>query len=477
VGLKFFDWFAGIGGFRLGLEQAGHTCVGACEINKHARKIYAARFGHEPMFGDINLVRPEEIPEADLWCGGFPCQDLSTAGRRAGIGGARSGLVWKLLELVEAVRPRWLFLENVAGLISSNQGEDFKALLARLDESRFVGAWKTFDAQHFGIPQRRRRVFIVSRDLGAAGPSPSEVLFESEGLLGDLAESVPSGSSAAPSTRESPEACGGASPERGADPGRSGSVVPYRVNAAESCAKKDHAAATDTARCLDQPGGFAANQGGTIALEYPSRPSHALRARPNCAHREDVETYIVEPATLLQTPVCIDLRNGVETGNLAHPLQGGGQGDGRGRCINAIPHVVTVANGVEQDRAAALLSSSRSCRRGDLDSETFVVDPASVIPFDTTQITCPDSRAHPRPGSPCHPLAASPHPPAIAATIRACDGHHGYSSPRGDGCDNLIPILEVDGRQGVRVSARSSATERGSTGGVGVSHVRRLTPT
>ena len=103
MGLKFFDWFAGIGGFRLGLEQAGHTCVGACEINKHARKIYAARFGHEPMFGDINLVRPEEIPEADLWCGGFPCQDLSTAGRRAGIGGARSGLVWKLLELVEAL--------------------------------------------------------------------------------------------------------------------------------------------------------------------------------------------------------------------------------------------------------------------------------------------------------------------------------------------------------------------------------------
>jgi DNA (cytosine-5)-methyltransferase 1 len=92
--VKFASFFSGIGGFELGLTRAGHECVWACEIDPFARAVYQARFGRAPA-EDVTRVSPEEIPEADLWCGGFPCQDLSTAGKRAGLGaGTRSGLVW-----------------------------------------------------------------------------------------------------------------------------------------------------------------------------------------------------------------------------------------------------------------------------------------------------------------------------------------------------------------------------------------------
>lgn len=208
--MKFFDWFSGVGGIRLGLERAGHACVGACEIDAFARKVYSARFGHAPEFEDIRSVRAAALPAADLWAGGFPCQDLSTAGKRAGLGdraapgSTRSGLVWTWLGLVGQVRPKWLLMENVPGLLHSNKGEDFGALLAALDDLGYVGAWRVLDAQNFGVPQRRRRVFVLARDSRTVGPDPSEVLLESEGVRGRASAglaarpSAPRGASAGP---------------------------------------------------------------------------------------------------------------------------------------------------------------------------------------------------------------------------------------------------------------------------------------
>lgn len=180
--MRAASWFAGIGGFDLALRRAGHEVVGACEIDPFARKVYAARFVVPPWFrSDINEVVPDAIPEADLWCGGFPCQDLSVAGKRDGFSGARSGIVWRWLDLAAGCRPRWILMENVPGMLSVDGGAGFGALIARLDELGYVGAWACLDARHFGVPQRRRRIFILACRAGIGDPGAVLALTESRG--------------------------------------------------------------------------------------------------------------------------------------------------------------------------------------------------------------------------------------------------------------------------------------------------------
>lgn len=182
--LAFCDFFSGIGGFRLGLERAGHRGVFACEMAPFARSVYGARFGREPEASDVERLDGADVPGSDLWCAGFPCQDVSGAGvrddGRAGVDGPRTGLIWRLLGLVADVRPRWLLLENVPGILSVDDGRGFGRLLARLDDIGYLGAWRVLDAQFFGVPCRRRRVFILARDARAEGAHPASVLLDAE---------------------------------------------------------------------------------------------------------------------------------------------------------------------------------------------------------------------------------------------------------------------------------------------------------
>jgi DNA (cytosine-5)-methyltransferase 1 len=179
------DWFSGIGGFRLAFERAGHEVVASCEIEEFARAVYEHRFGEAPTWKDVQRVHPEAIPPADIWTAGFPCQDASSAGLRRGLGPeTRSGLIFDLLKLAAVCRPKWLLLENVPGLLSVEKGRGFGRLLLALDDLGFDVAWRVLDAQFFGVPQRRRRVFIVAGDP-RAGADPRAVLFEPEGVSGD----------------------------------------------------------------------------------------------------------------------------------------------------------------------------------------------------------------------------------------------------------------------------------------------------
>ena len=175
--LKVASFFAGIGGFDLGFEKAGMKIVFQCEIDKFCQKVLNKHWAKVPLLGDINKVSFESIPKADLWCGGFPCQDVSLAnqGKRKGIGGDRSGLFFKFAELVSKGKPNWLVIENVPGLLNSNHGEDFKLLLQTLDEFGYGISWRVLDAKYFGTPQRRRRVYVIGsyRSLLA-----SEILFD-----------------------------------------------------------------------------------------------------------------------------------------------------------------------------------------------------------------------------------------------------------------------------------------------------------
>jgi DNA (cytosine-5)-methyltransferase 1 len=178
--LKVASFFAGIGGFDLGLEQVGMEIVFQCEINKFCQKILNKHWPDAKLHDDINKIKPSDIPgNVQVWCGGFPCQDLSSAnqGKRKGLKGERSGLFYKYAELIEHHKPRWVIIENVPGLLNSHQGKDFQILLQKLDEFGYGVSWRVFDAKYFGTPQRRRRVYIVA-SFGSL--RSAQVLFESE---------------------------------------------------------------------------------------------------------------------------------------------------------------------------------------------------------------------------------------------------------------------------------------------------------
>ena len=176
--MKHASFFSGVGGLDLGFERAGIQTVSVSEIDPYANSVLAERFPDAPNLGSITEVKANDIPEADIWSGGFPCQDLSVAGKRAGFAGKRSSLAFTFLDLVEQRRPRWLVLENVPGLFSSNGGADFGRLLYEMEQLRYGVSWRTLDARYFGVAQRRRRVFLVaSLESDRAG----EVLFECEG--------------------------------------------------------------------------------------------------------------------------------------------------------------------------------------------------------------------------------------------------------------------------------------------------------
>lgn len=206
--MKFIDWFAGIGGFRKGMELAGHECVGFCEFDRFAVASYVAmhlltskqqehiknipapsKKNGEPNFtkrqkeilkeeykngewyaNDVRRVDAASIPKADCWCFGFPCQDISIAGNCLGFAGKRSSLFFAVTAIIRDVqeenRPSYLLIENVKNLLSVNRGFDFAKLLVELDEVGYDAEWDVLNSKNFGVPQNRERVFIVGHLRG-----------------------------------------------------------------------------------------------------------------------------------------------------------------------------------------------------------------------------------------------------------------------------------------------------------------------
>ena len=169
--MTFIDLFAGIGGFRLGMEMAEHKCLGFCEYDKFAVRSYRAMHNTEGEWyaDDIRAVVPADMPRADCWCLGFPCQDISVAGNGAGLAGDRSGLFYAVVRLIEGTpekdRPSLLLLENVKNLLSINRGFDFLAILSALDEIGYDAEWAVINFADV-VPQSRERVYIVGHLRG-----------------------------------------------------------------------------------------------------------------------------------------------------------------------------------------------------------------------------------------------------------------------------------------------------------------------
>lgn len=162
--------FAGIGGFQLGFRQAGIKTAALVEIDTAAQSVLRRRFAGVPILSDVRACGAHNLPYADILSFGFPCQDLSVAGKRSGLAGARSGLFYEATRIADELRPMLLIWENVPGLLSSGGGRDFAAVLMELERIGYSGCWTTLDAQWFGLAQRRQRVFGVfaRRNIGAA---------------------------------------------------------------------------------------------------------------------------------------------------------------------------------------------------------------------------------------------------------------------------------------------------------------------
>ena len=199
--MDFIDWFAGVGGFRRGLEMAGHKCIGFCEyddfaiasytsmhlitdeqreylntltLRKRQKEILKEEYRNGEWFAkDICKVKGSEVPKAELWTFGAPCQDFSVAGRRVGLNGKRSNLIREIFrtlsEIKETDRPEWLIYENVKGMLSSQKGWDFGTILCEMDELGYDGEWQIFNSKNY-VPQNRERVYLIGHLRNGSRP-------------------------------------------------------------------------------------------------------------------------------------------------------------------------------------------------------------------------------------------------------------------------------------------------------------------
>jgi DNA (cytosine-5)-methyltransferase 1 len=159
--LTFIDLFAGIGGFRLALEEAGAECIFTCDINKFAQQVYQANFTGD-IAGDICKIDEKDIPAHDILCAGFPCQSFSTIGSLKGFSDPRGTMFFEILRIAKHHKPKAMILENVKGLTLHNGGDTFETIKNSLDEIGYDVNWQILDATMFGVPQKRKRIFIVA---------------------------------------------------------------------------------------------------------------------------------------------------------------------------------------------------------------------------------------------------------------------------------------------------------------------------
>lgn len=263
--MRYGSLFTGIGGFDLGFDRAGMSCAWQVEIDRYATTVLEKHWPSVTRYEDVREVGKHNLQPVSLIAGGFPCQDISTAGSRKGLAGTRSGLWFEFYRILTEVKPAWAVIENVPGLLSSNSGKDFGLILYQLGEIGYHVAWRVLDSQYFGVPQRRRRIFIVGhiRDGRAA-----EVLFEFEGMPGDFEQGEAQRESA--TARTGKELAG------------------YRLQAfgqyagdeiASSLKERDHKGATDLVIAMDSRN-LRSTGDVTIPLQAKSSGGQSLNFMP-----------------------------------------------------------------------------------------------------------------------------------------------------------------------------------------------------
>lgn len=183
--MTYLSVCSGIEAISVAWEPLGFMPVGFAEIEKFPCELLKQKYPAVKNYGDITQYEKWNIGQFDILVGGTPCQSFSIAGKRGGTADERGALMYAYLGIVEAYRPRWIVWENVPGVLSSNSGYDFTSFLAGLEECGYGWAYRVLDAQYFGVPQRRRRVFVVGH-IDNRTDRAAEVLFEPESMCGDI---------------------------------------------------------------------------------------------------------------------------------------------------------------------------------------------------------------------------------------------------------------------------------------------------
>lgn len=355
------------------------------EIDTFPRAVLAAHYPKVPLHGDFTTIQAGEYDPIDLLVGGTPCQSFSVAGLRGGLADGRGNLALEYLRLAQRLRPKWLVWENVPGVLSSAGGRDFGSILGGLVELGYGFAYRVLDAQFFGVPQRRRRVFVV----GYLGDwrRAAAVLFERDCLSGNPAPRREAGQRAAPTISARTEGGGGL----GTDFDLDGGLIRWPAEVAPTL----NAAFGDKQGLEDQR---ALNGAGLFV-------SHALRADGFDAS---------EDGTGRGTPlVPVAIQERAVSENLENGPQGKGYQEHVAYTLEARNKVQAVAFSCK-DSGADVGSIAPTLRAMGHNGSHANAGGQLAIAFDTTQITSKANRSNPQAGDPSHPLAAGAHAPAIA---------------------------------------------------------------
>lgn len=373
--------FAGIGGFDLGFERNGFEVRWQAEQDSKAQAVLSARFPTARLYDDVRTIGAATVEPVDVICGGFPCQDVSIAGKGEGLNGERSRLFFEMVRIAKELQPRWMVIENVPRLLSIHGGRDFHAVLTALADCGFRRSYRILDSRYFGVAQRRRRVFIVLR-ARRCGDDSNTVLFEPQGGDGDSQAGEKTRARVAATLRGRSHGAGVNMPGRGGEDDENLVSVTLQGNSGRNHIEDEyvtyaigsHAGAADG----DQTNRSHAS-GGPVGMNISEEVGYSLRAG--------------------------------RTQSIAYTLRDNGRNTSQ-----------RSGNYVVPERERALVGSMH--KRHDDDTDTLI--------------------------------------PTLSASL----GHHGHSSPRGDGNDPLVAFAL-----------------RADPGGTGQGHnttypggVRRLTP-
>jgi DNA (cytosine-5)-methyltransferase 1 len=384
------------------------------EIEPFPRAVLQYRYPEVPLHGDFTTIGADEYGAIDLLVGGTPCQSFSIAGLRGGLADDRGNLALEFLRLADRKRPRWLVWENVPGVLSIDGGRAFGAILGGLVELGYGFAYRVLDAQHFGVPQRRRRVFVV----GYLGDwrRAAAVLFERHSLSGHPAPRRQTGQ-VAPTVPSRGSAGGGLGTDFDCDGGLIEGYCPDIVPQAMSSkwSKGSSGPAGDEYANLIAPPLTSNPYGDHESREGLLTVTHSLRGEGFDAS---------EDGTGRGTPIIpIDMRQASRgttmTNNRAEGSSGGAPGTGIGEAGDPSPtiassHVPAICFSAKDHGADAMEDCSPTLRAGGHAGSHANAGVMPAVCFDTTQITSAANYSNPKPGGPCHPLAAGAHPPAIA---------------------------------------------------------------
>lgn len=356
--------FSGLGGIDLAFERHGFAVAWQVEIDRDAQHVLRRHWPDVPLYDDVCAVGAHNLAPVDVITFGSPCQDVSLAGRREGLDGEQSSLFYEAIRIIDELRPALAVFENVPGLLSSHAGRDFAAVLGAF---RQCGAcdigWRILDAQHFGVPQRRRRVFVVA---DFSGDRAGEILFKPESVCGDSATGRTAGSGVATTDSDGIGAGGGrvvSTLTHGGDSHRG-----YHVNA-------EMAAGGRIIPILEATSRQGRSSEGSVGVGKPGDPMYTLQA--GAQHG----VYITG------------------TGDAAPPLT-----------ARYYKGVNTTADEVLVCITDAVTHTLTAC------AETECTDTIASTVFDETQITSWANRSNPRHGDPCHTLSAGARPPSLIGT-------------------------------------------------------------